>query len=133
MNKIEYAQSLVDKGVSKEEFVSLMDQFDLDPNSIIDESSVEEEVIEEDLVVDEAGKLIDVAESSATVTSGNLNAENTDLNSGESSSESLTQFDPSNLTTEIEGGPEGGPEDVCLLYTSPRPRDRTRSRMPSSA
>ena len=22
---------------------------------------------------------------------------------------------------------------VCLLYTSPRPRDRTRSRMPSSA
>ena len=112
MNKIEYAQSLVDKGVSKEEFVSLMDQFDLDPNSIIDESNVEEEVVEEDLVVDEAGKLIDVAESSATVTSGNLNAENTDLNSGESSSESLTQFDPSNLTTEIDGGPEGGPEDV---------------------
>ena len=24
-------------------------------------------------------------------------------------------------------------EDVCLLYTSPSPRDRTRSRMPSSA
>ena len=23
--------------------------------------------------------------------------------------------------------------DVCLLYTSPSPRDRTRSRMPSSA
>ena len=23
--------------------------------------------------------------------------------------------------------------DTCLLYTSPRPRDRTRSRMPSSA
>ena len=23
--------------------------------------------------------------------------------------------------------------EVCLLYTSPRPRDRTRSRMPSSA
>ena len=22
---------------------------------------------------------------------------------------------------------------LCLLYTSPRPRDRTRSRMPSSA
>ena len=28
--------------------------------------------------------------------------------------------------------PEGGFYD-CLLYTSPRPRDRTRSRMPSSA
>ena len=27
--------------------------------------------------------------------------------------------------------PEGG--NVCLLYTSPSPRDRTRSRMPSSA
>ena len=25
------------------------------------------------------------------------------------------------------------PLDVCLLYTSPSPRDRTRSRMPSSA
>ena len=25
------------------------------------------------------------------------------------------------------------PEDTCLLYTSPSPRDRTRSRMPSSA
>ena len=25
------------------------------------------------------------------------------------------------------------PEDICLLYTSPSPRDRTRSRMPSSA
>ena len=25
------------------------------------------------------------------------------------------------------------PADTCLLYTSPSPRDRTRSRMPSSA
>ena len=25
------------------------------------------------------------------------------------------------------------PESTCLLYTSPSPRDRTRSRMPSSA
>ena len=25
------------------------------------------------------------------------------------------------------------PVDTCLLYTSPSPRDRTRSRMPSSA
>ena len=28
---------------------------------------------------------------------------------------------------------ERGPLTVCLLYTSPSPRDRTRSRMPSSA
>ena len=25
------------------------------------------------------------------------------------------------------------PQNICLLYTSPSPRDRTRSRMPSSA
>ena len=28
---------------------------------------------------------------------------------------------------------EKGDLDTCLLYTSPSPRDRTRSRMPSSA
>ena len=28
---------------------------------------------------------------------------------------------------------EGAQGEVCLLYTSPSPRDRTRSRMPSSA
>ena len=35
-----------------------------------------------------------------------------------------------------DAGGEGGmasPPTVCLLYTSPSPRDRTRSRMPSSA
>ena len=35
----------------------------------------------------------------------------------------ITQHAPS-LLTEL---------DTCLLYTSPSPRDRTRSRMPSSA
>ena len=31
-------------------------------------------------------------------------------------------------------GPNGaGKSTTCLLYTSPSPRDRTRSRMPSSA
>ena len=29
--------------------------------------------------------------------------------------------------------PAGGLARICLLYTSPSPRDRTRSRMPSSA
>ena len=28
---------------------------------------------------------------------------------------------------------QGDPWHTCLLYTSPSPRDRTRSRMPSSA
>ena len=27
----------------------------------------------------------------------------------------------------------GGEKDTCLLYTSPSPRDRQKSRMPSSA
>ena len=31
------------------------------------------------------------------------------------------------------GGQEVVREGLCLLYTSPSPRDRTRSRMPSSA
>ena len=29
--------------------------------------------------------------------------------------------------------PGAGSMETCLLYTSPSPRDRTRSRMPSSA
>ena len=35
--------------------------------------------------------------------------------------------------TEVHPGGAGEPVGVCLLYTSPSPRDRTRSRMPSSA
>ena len=39
-------------------------------------------------------------------------------------------FDPErNLILSMNRGNDGG----CLLYTSPSPRDRTRSRMPSSA
>src|SRR5664280_2133368 len=30
-------------------------------------------------------------------------------------------------------GSQGAGHEICLLYTSPSPRDRTRSRMPSSA
>ena len=40
-------------------------------------------------------------------------------------------------TFDIDGNPQFDNVDVenedCLLYTSPSPRDRTRSRMPSSA
>jgi len=35
------------------------------------------------------------------------------------------------VITELAGGKNG--IYACLLYTSPSPRDRTRSRMPSSA
>ena len=34
---------------------------------------------------------------------------------------------------EVHYRDEGDQSDSCLLYTSPSPRDRTRSRMPSSA
>ena len=39
----------------------------------------------------------------------------------------------SDCTIVVESGPKGGSLITCLLYTSPSPRDRTRSRMPSSA
>ena len=35
--------------------------------------------------------------------------------------------------TEVTIGSPTTQDDICLLYTSPSPRDRTRSRMPSSA
>ena len=34
---------------------------------------------------------------------------------------------------DFPAAPDGTPASDCLLYTSPSPRDRTRSRMPSSA
>ena len=38
------------------------------------------------------------------------------------------------ITVQDHGNePQRGLECYCLLYTSPSPRDRTRSRMPSSA
>ena len=36
-----------------------------------------------------------------------------------------------NVLSKSQGS--SNPHNVCLLYTSPSPRDRTRSRMPSSA
>ena len=44
----------------------------------------------------------------------------------------LETRDP-NLITLGSGSVRRDGEIVCLLYTSPSPRDRTRSRMPSSA
>ena len=40
---------------------------------------------------------------------------------------------PAELGYGAAGGGPIGPNETCLLYTSPSPRDRTRSRMPSSA
>ena len=38
-----------------------------------------------------------------------------------------------NMDSELIGGKIIAEYPPCLLYTSPSPRDRTRSRMPSSA
>ena len=37
------------------------------------------------------------------------------------------------VVIQAEGDKKYGDQNTCLLYTSPSPRDRTRSRMPSSA
>ena len=64
------------------------------------------------------------------------------LLNGESGINSIQNFDVSDLPAKIAGQPpkgetsEGGfnaDDWICLLYTSPSPRDRQKSRMPSSA
>ena len=42
-------------------------------------------------------------------------------------------WDLHRLVELCECAPDAEALDICLLYTSPSPRDRTRSRMPSSA
>ena len=46
----------------------------------------------------------------------------------------LAQFKQQTAYRRLAGGrPNSRSNTICLLYTSPSPRDRTRSRMPSSA
>ena len=49
--------------------------------------------------------------------------------------DSVTIFDPSetNSPIEVDGLAHDDKMVICLLYTSPSPRDRQKSRMPSSA
>ena len=48
--------------------------------------------------------------------------------------EDIVEVDPKTETISCDGGEDGlGHPAVCLLYTSPSPRDLARSRMPSSA
>ena len=48
-------------------------------------------------------------------------------------SEDAMDFGPFDSQERDEGEVDLGPESFCLLYTSPSPRDRQKSRMPSSA
>ena len=45
----------------------------------------------------------------------------------------LVRNAPKLLEPTAKAAPTHEPDFFCLLYTSPSPRDRTRSRMPSSA
>ena len=45
--------------------------------------------------------------------------------------EEIPEVDISDSVRDFAG--QNGDYYICLLYTSPSPRDRTRSRMPSSA
>ena len=45
----------------------------------------------------------------------------------------LSITEPSQKLTNVDVYLDSGKAYSCLLYTSPSPRDRTRSRMPSSA
>ena len=47
--------------------------------------------------------------------------------------ESVRRFLASEYIPHVARWNDQGYVDPCLLYTSPSPRDRTRSRMPSSA
>ena len=49
------------------------------------------------------------------------------------SSEILAEINREVVRTVYTVAKQGAQNNVCLLYTSPSPRDRTRSRMPSSA
>ena len=45
----------------------------------------------------------------------------------------MNALDDAMFAALIEAGQTVAEDKACLLYTSPSPRDRTRSRMPSSA
>ena len=61
------------------------------------------------------------------------NLEQVDRLSKEASDDALLQAQLDPLVKELEQKREAQTLEICLLYTSPSPRDRTRSRMPSSA
>ena len=55
------------------------------------------------------------------------------LKTGEADSLSICGMGAENMIGILKRHPDRVPHTVCLLYTSPSPRDATLSRMPSSA
>ena len=53
------------------------------------------------------------------------------LEQAQDNGKGITWFDDCRIPFEEDDTPQGG--YGCLLYTSPSPRDRQKSRMPSSA
>ena len=86
-------------------------------------------------------KRIEFGELSVVIASkdvDNFNGASLDM-SDDPDAPGLTMDNPNTPSPAMFGNPEDMPEltgelaENCLLYTSPSPRDRTRSRMPSSA
>ena len=76
-----------------------------------------------------------IAISSAAVAGPYINADiESDFHDGEyHMSQTGLHLGYKDVKGKLEYHIQGGPLITCLLYTSPSPRDRTRSRMPSSA
>ena len=76
----------------------------------------------------------DPAEKQTTMI-GQLSGDETPIPFGYSATRNAAGSKIYELTARCDGVPEGGQESPlpCLLYTSPSPRDRQKSRMPSSA
>ena len=97
--------------------------------------------IDGSIVVD-SSTVVEISEVQVVTSTGNGAARptmqveiidsSTDVES-EDSSEAPAEVAVEVATVEPVAVEENEPAEVCLLYTSPSPRDRTRSRMPSSA
>ena len=87
------------------------------------------------------GAINNAATAASTVSNdGRMSAENGGVASESSASNSGATVDPADIAAiEFEADEatldklQAIKQKACLLYTSPSPRDRTRSRMPSSA
>ena len=76
-------------------------------------------------------KLLKIRKQKAHQVVGNLNLSVKELR--ETIEAMISNPDPAKFNEKLDAYRISGVKGTCLLYTSPSPRDRTRSRMPSSA